>query len=51
MIGKTGQWLKTRLHRLGYDDISKLFLVICDATEVLTIYEKEVSAKEQKVLD
>lgn len=51
MIGKTGQWLKTRLHRLGYDDISKLFLVICDASEVLTIYEKEVSTKEQKVLD
>ena len=40
-INHNDEWLIKRLNKLGYFDINKLFLVICDSKEQLTIYEKD----------
>ena len=40
-IGKSKEWLLTRLNNLGYKDISEILLVTCDNKEKLTVYLKE----------
>lgn len=40
-IGKTVEWVETRLSKMGYKDISKLLLVICDNKEQFTVYVKD----------
>ena len=49
-IGKSEEWLLSRLNKLGYDDISKILLVICDNKEKLTVYIKNDSGSV-KVFD
>lgn len=50
-IGKSKKWLLTRLNNLGYSDLNKILLVICDNKEKLTVYEKNFGKKEEKVLE
>lgn len=50
-IGKDEKWLKTRLHNMGYDDISKLLLVISDTNEKITVYEKNVKEEKPNCLE
>lgn len=40
-IGKTQEWVIKRLEKMGYTDISKLLLVICNNKEQFTVYVKE----------
>lgn len=40
-MGKTVEWVETRLSKMGYKDISKLLLVICDNKEQFTVYVKD----------
>lgn len=40
-LGKDEKWLITRLENEGYNDISKILLVLCDNKEKLTIYEMD----------
>lgn len=40
-MGKTLEWVETRLSKMGYKDISKLLLVICDNKEQFTVYVKD----------
>ncbi len=47
-IGKDTAWVVTRLSKMGYKEIGKLLLVICDNKEQFTIYEKG-QEKEPKV--
>lgn len=42
-IGKSEEWLITRLTKLGYKDISDILLVTCDNKEKLTVYIKDNS--------
>ena len=39
-IKKSKEWLITRLNNMNYYDIDKLFLVIIDTNEKITVYEK-----------
>ncbi len=49
-IGKDNDWVLTRLSNMGYSDISKLLLVICDNKEQFTVYEKSCDG-DIKVFD
>lgn len=40
-IGKSKDWVLTRLNKLGYTDINKILLATCDNKEKLTVYLKE----------
>lgn len=40
-MGKTVEWVETRLSKMGYKDVSKLLLVICDNKEQFTVYVKD----------
>lgn len=39
-IKKSKEWLITRLNNMNYYDIDKLFLVVIDTNEKITVYEK-----------
>lgn len=39
-IGKDKKWLISKLKDLGVDDISKVFLAICDSRGTVTVFEK-----------
>ena len=49
-IGHNKKWLLSKLAKEGYDDPSKLLLVICDNNENLTIYGKDEKI-DNKVLE
>lgn len=40
-INKTKEWLINRLNKMGYGDINKLLLVLCDNKENLTVYRND----------
>ena len=40
-INHDEKWLIERLKKEGYENISDLFLVLCDSKEKLTIYKKD----------
>lgn len=50
-IDKNRDWLITRLNKLGFDDVSKLVLVICDNKEKLTVFEKTSNLNNKRVLE
>lgn len=50
-IDKDRDWLITRLNKLGFDDVSKLVLVICDNKEKLTVFEKTSNLNNKRVLE
>ena len=49
-IGKDCSWVEKRLEKMGYKDIGKLLLVICDNKEQLTVYVKE-NGTDVKIFD
>lgn len=51
IINKDEKWLKTRLEKLGYKDVSKLLLVSCDVKENLTVYENDIKSKMDGCLE
>ncbi len=50
-IGKDEKWLLKRLENNGYKQLDDLLLVICDADEKLTIYEKNSDEPAINVLE
>ncbi len=50
-IGHDEKWLRTRLEKEGYQDVSNLLLVLCDTKEKLTIYEKETTYVPKTTLE
>lgn len=47
-IKKDEKWLKTRLEKQGYKDLSDILLVTCDNDEKLTIYERNIELLEEE---
>jgi len=50
-IGKDKKWLITRLKKGGYEDYSKILLLICDKREQFTIYEKNIQLEKGSILE
>ncbi|MDD6223573.1 MAG: DUF421 domain-containing protein [bacterium] len=50
-IGKDVEWVTARLKNMGYEDISKLLLVVCDNKEQFTVYEKTDTIDVANVLE
>ncbi len=51
MIGKSEDWLMTRLKNNHYESVDQLLLVTLDSNEQLTIYEKNETLEEKKILE
>jgi len=51
LINKDEKWLKTRLEKMGYDDIRDLLLVSCDSKENLAVYKNDVKSKMEGCIE
>ncbi len=49
VIGHDEEWLLKRLKKEGYDDYTKLLLVLCNNKEQLTIYKKDDNVEDNKI--
>lgn len=50
-IGKDEKWLIARLNKMGFSEISRILLVICDNKEQLTVYLKEDTMEGLEVFE
>lgn len=50
-MGHDEEWLKKRLHNIRHDNLEDILLVICDSSEKITVFTKNIDEKEEKVLE